>query len=124
MALIKDGKLVTDPFVDASGLEALPPTGADAEHVARLIGELEAGQVDAIAFTSKSQVQRLLAVAEERRIEPALRAGLARTRVAAVGPIVAAELAAAGLRVDAMPEHSYSMKPLVTSLCELLGRAS
>jgi len=87
-------------------------------------GQLEAGQVDAIAFTSKSQVQRLLAVAEERRIQPALRAGLAQTRVAAVGPIVAAELAAAGLRVDAMPEHSYSMKPLVTSLCELLGRAS
>ena len=99
-------------------------TGADDEHVARLIGQLEAGQVDAIAFTSKSQVQRLLAVAEERRIQPALRAGLAQTRVAAVGPIVAAELAAAGLRVDAMPEHSYSMKPLVTSLCELLGRAS
>ena len=99
-------------------------TGADDEHVARLISQLEAGQVDAIAFTSKSQVQRLLAVAQERHLEPALRAGLARTRVAAVGPIVAAELTAAGLRVDAMPEHSYSMKPLVTSLCELLGRAS
>jgi uncharacterized protein (DUF934 family) len=28
MALIKDGKLVTDTFVDASGLEPLPPTGA------------------------------------------------------------------------------------------------
>jgi len=28
MALIKDGKLVTDPFVDVSGVEALPPTGA------------------------------------------------------------------------------------------------
>jgi len=99
-------------------------TGAGDEQVERLIGELEAGHVDAIAFTSKSQVQRLLAVAQERRIEPALRAGLARTRVAAVGPIVAAELNAAGLRVDAMPEHSYSMKPLVTSLCELLDRAS
>ena len=99
-------------------------TGADDEHVVRLIGQLEAGQVDAIAFTSKSQVQRLLALAQERRLEPALRAGLTRTRVAAVGPIVAAELAAAGLHVDAMPEHSYSMKPLVTSLCELLGGAS
>jgi uroporphyrinogen-III synthase len=99
-------------------------TGAGDEHVVRLVGQLEAGQVDAIAFTSKSQVQRLLALAQERRLEPALRAGLTRTRVAAVGPIVAAELAAAGLRVDAMPEHSYSMKPLVTSLCELLGRAN
>jgi uroporphyrinogen-III synthase len=99
-------------------------TGAEDEHVARLIGQLEAGQVDAIAFTSKSQVQRLLALAQERQLEPALRAGLTRTRIAAVGPIVAAELAAAGLRVDAIPTQSYSMKPLVTSLCELLGRAS
>jgi uroporphyrinogen-III synthase len=50
--------------------------------------------------------------------------GLARTRVAAVGPIVSAELEKAGVRVDAMPEDSYSMKPLVTSVCELLGTAS
>ncbi len=99
-------------------------TGADDEHVARLIGQLEAGEVDAIAFTSKSQVQRLLALARERQLEPALRAGLTRTRIAAVGPIVAAELTAAGLRVDAIPRHSYSMKPLVTSLCELLGGAT
>lgn len=28
MALIKDGKLVADTFVDASGAETLPPTGA------------------------------------------------------------------------------------------------
>src|SRR6185503_4024322 len=70
---------------------------ADDEHVVRLIGQLEAGQVDAIAFTSKSQVQRLLALAQERKLEQALRTGLTRTRVAAVGPIVAAELAAAGL---------------------------
>jgi uroporphyrinogen-III synthase len=98
-------------------------TAADDDLVARLIGQLEAGGVDAIAFTSKSQVQRLLALAQRRKLESALRAGLARTRVAAVGPIVAAELAAAGLRVDAQPEVSYSMKPLVTSLCELLGGA-
>ena len=99
-------------------------TAAGDEHVARLIDQLNAGQVDAIAFTSKSQVQRLLALARERRLEPALRAGLDRTRVAAVGPVVAAELTAAGFRVDAMPDQSYSMKPLVTSLCDLLGRAS
>ena len=28
MALIKDGKLVTDSFVDVSGAESIPPTGA------------------------------------------------------------------------------------------------
>jgi hypothetical protein len=43
--------------------------------------------------------------------------------VAAVGPVVRDELASAGVRVDATPEQSYFMKPLVTSLCALLGAA-
>jgi len=94
---------------------------ADDERVAALIGEMEAGRVDAIAFTSKAQVQRLLELAEKRRLEDALRSGLTRTKVAAIGPVVAAELEAARIRVDAMPEESYSMKPLVTSVCELLA---
>ena len=94
---------------------------ADDERVAALIEELAAGRVDAIAFTSKAQVQRLLELAEKRRLEQSLRAGLERTKVAAIGPVVAAELTRLGLRVDAMPEDSYSMKPLVTSVCELLA---
>jgi uroporphyrinogen-III synthase len=47
---------------------------------------------------------------------------LAATRVAAIGPVVETELKEAGVRVDAMPEENYSMKPLVTALCELLAR--
>jgi uroporphyrinogen-III synthase len=101
------------PYVYASA--------ADDEQVVALIGELAAGRVAAIAFTSKAQVQRLLELARKRGLKRELRAGLERTRIAAVGPIVAAELVAAGLRVDAMPADSYSMKPLVTSLCELLA---
>jgi uroporphyrinogen-III synthase len=69
-------------------------------------------------------VARLLDVAQERDLASKLHAGLSRTRVAAVGPVVSAELAAAGFRVDAMPAESYTMKPLVTSLCELLGPRS
>src|SRR6185436_4887594 len=95
---------------------------ADDERVAALIGEMEAGRVDAIAFTSKAQVQRLLELAKKRRLEEALRSGLKRTKVAAIGPVVAAELTSLGVTVDAMPEDSYSMKPLVTSVCELLAR--
>ena len=41
--------------------------------------------------------------------------------MAAIGPVVAAELANDGIRVDTMPDDNYSMKPLVTSLCELLA---
>ncbi|HVY65633.1 MAG TPA: uroporphyrinogen-III synthase [Gammaproteobacteria bacterium] len=98
-------------------------TAAEDERVEQLIAELAAGHVDALAFTSSSQVQRLVGVARKRRMESALRSGLARTRIAAVGPVVAAQLVADGIRVDAMPEHSYSMKPLVTSVCEMLSRA-
>ena len=101
------------PYVYASN--------ADDERVAALIGEIEAGRVDAIAFTSKAQVQRLLELARKRRLEAALRSGFERTKVAAIGPVVAAELSSARIRVDAMPEESYSMKPLVTSVCELLA---
>ena len=84
--------------------------------VVRLIDDLAAGQIDAIAFTSKSQVQRLAQLARSRGLEAQLSAGLARTKVAAVGPVVAAELAAFGIRVDAMPSDSFTMKPLVASL--------
>jgi uroporphyrinogen-III synthase len=101
------------PYVYASA--------ADDDRVAGLIGELAAGRVAAIAFTSKTQVQRLLALAKQRKLEAVLRAGLERTKVAAVGPVVAAELARDDIRVDASPTDSYTMKPLVTSLCELLG---
>ena len=103
------------PYVYASS--------ADDERVAALIGELEAGRVDAIAFTSKAQMQRLLEVAGKRQLEAALRSGLKRTKVAVIGPVAAAELESLGVRVDAMPEESYSMKPLVTSVCEVLGGA-
>jgi uroporphyrinogen-III synthase len=101
------------PYVYASA--------ADDDQVAALIGMLAAGRVAAIAFTSKAQVQRLLALADERHLSRELKAGLQRTKVAAVGPVVGAELAAAGIRVDTVPTDSYSMKPLVTSLCELLA---
>jgi uroporphyrinogen-III synthase len=96
-------------------------SATDDERVAELIGTLADGGIAAIAFTSKAQVARLFDVAQKRGLESKLRAGLALTRIAAVGPIVSADLESAGVRVDAMPAESYSMKPLVTSLCDLLG---
>jgi uroporphyrinogen-III synthase len=101
------------PYVYASA--------ADDDEVAALIGTLAAGRVAAIAFTSKAQVQRLLKLADERHLTRELNTGLKRTKVAAIGPVVSAELAAAGIRVDTVPTEGFSMKPLVTSLCELLG---
>jgi len=102
------------PYVYASAAE-------DAK-VVELIGKLARGEVDAIAFTSKAQVQRLQRLAHDKGLEAELAKGLSATRVAAIGPIVAAELGEDRIRVDAMPEDNFSMKPLVTALCELLAR--
>lgn len=96
------------PYVYASA--------ADDERVVELIRRLGAREIDAIAFTSKSQVERLLKLARERDLEPTLTVGLASTCVAAIGPVVAETLARAGIRVDTMPEEAFFMKPLVTAL--------
>jgi uroporphyrinogen-III synthase len=96
---------------------------SDAARVAELIAELGAGRIDAIAFTSASQVDRLWQVAAERGVEAELRAGLGRARVAAIGPIVLEALAARGVRADVVPEKSFVMRRLVNEIAAALGPA-
>jgi uroporphyrinogen-III synthase len=86
---------------------------ADSEHVVDLIDRMAAGTVDAIVFTSAPQVDRLYQVAEERALAERLGQGLERTRVAAVGPVVADKLRARGARVDILPAQGFVMKNLV-----------
>ena len=83
---------------------------------------MAAGRIDAIAFTSAPQVRRLVRVAEESRAMDTLKRGLARTTVAAVGPVVAEQLGAVGARVDITPAGAYFMKPLVTAIVAALSR--
>jgi uroporphyrinogen-III synthase len=85
--------------------------------VSELLGRMAAGLVDAIAFTSKGQVERLFRVGSPEVV----RAALAATRVAAVGPIVAEALVSHGVIVTAMPDDSWFMKPLTAALTEVLG---
>ena len=85
---------------------------ADDAAVRGLLERLKAGEVDAIAFTSSAQVERLCAVAAPAEVSDAL----ARTVVAAVGPIVAQSLQRHGVRAHLMPEDSFSLKPLTTAL--------
>lgn len=96
-------------------------SAADDEQVVDLISRMSRGDVDAIAFTSKSQLDRLRKLASRRGLGTGLAEGLRRTRVAAVGPVVADELEGAGIRVDAMPAESFHMKPLADSLVRLFG---
>jgi uroporphyrinogen-III synthase len=94
---------------------------SDEQHVLDLIQRLERGEVDVIAFTSASQVDRLWEVAETRGVQPALAAGMARTRVAAVGPIVAEELRRRGVTVHIEPAESFFMRPMVNLIVESLS---
>jgi uroporphyrinogen-III synthase len=111
----------------ASVRSVAPYVYADATHdaeVIELIVHIAAGEVDAIAFTSRGQVERLIAVAEAAEQGEALKAALAKICVAAVGPVVAEALTAQGIKVDLMPTESYFLKPLTSRLVEVLGKGA
>jgi uroporphyrinogen-III synthase len=95
---------------------------ADADRVADLIARLAAGTVDVIVFTSSPQVDRLFEVASERGLEDALREGLQKTCVAAIGPVLAENLRRQGVRVDVCPEQGFVMKNLVQHIKRALDK--
>ena len=88
----------------------------------RLIGELEKGNIDAIAFTSQPQVGNLLAIAAQAGKEESLRNILARGAVvvASVGPVCTKRMLEAGFRVDVEPDHPH-MGNLILALAERLS---
>jgi uroporphyrinogen-III synthase len=98
---------------------AYRPMAGDAE-ILKLIEEMAAGRVDAIAFTSAAQIVQLFELARAAEAEPRLRAALEQTRIAAVGPVVAAELERRGLSALIMPRDTYFMKPLVSAIIAAL----
>jgi len=88
----------------------------DEQRVLAFIDSMARGEIDAVAFTSQPQYKRLQEVARLHGKEAQLATGLQRTSLAAVGPVVAAQLEEAGLKVAVMPERTWFMKPLVTAL--------
>lgn len=109
-------------FLESAGARVLPVApyryadGAAGDRLGELLARMRAGEVDAIAFTSKAQVERLFRAARPEQVREAL----AATHVAAVGPVVAAALAAHGAAVQAMPQDSWFMKPLTAALSAAL----
>ena len=95
----------------------------DDQRVRELIAAMDGGRVDAIAFTSASQIERLWNVARTAGAEAGLTAALARTRVAAIGPIVEAALGERGVRVDISTDKPFVMKHLVGLIADELGAA-
>ena len=90
---------------------------ADAATVTALLERMAAGEVDAIAFTSKLQIERLVS----EQPAPLVKRALSRTLIAAVGPVVAESIRAHGFEVASSPEQSWFMKPLVVALSEALN---
>lgn len=92
---------------------------ADDAAVRSLLEKMAAGMVDAIAFTSTPQVERLFTVGPQELVA----AALGRTQVAAIGPIVKEALAKHQIAVRCMPEESFFMKPLTSAMAAALGPA-
>ncbi|MBY6264250.1 uroporphyrinogen-III synthase [Azospirillum sp. 412522] len=84
------------------------------------IRDMAEGRIDFVAFTASPQVRRLHEVAEACGLGDAFRQGFARTRIAAVGPVVAEAVEAAGGTVAVSPESTFHMKPLVNAIRRLL----
>ncbi len=82
---------------------------------------MAAGEIDLIAFTSQPQLRRLRAVARASKRETELAEGFARTKIAVVGPIVAAAVEAAGGRVAIAPAANFHMRPMVNAIVAALG---
>jgi uroporphyrinogen-III synthase len=118
----------TDPnrplveFLERAGATVLPvapyvyASAADDAAVRTLLERMTAGGVDAIAFTSTPQVERLYALATKEVVD----AALGRTLVAAIGPVVADALRNHGIEARLMPADSFFLKPLTTLLEDAL----
>jgi len=121
-----DPNLALTGFLEAAGahVHTVAPyvyaDAADDRAVSDMLARMRSGGIDAIAFTSTPQVERLFASAPAEEVK----ATLARTLVAAVGPIVAQTLERHGVRILAVPAESFFLKPLTSALEQALGAAT
>lgn len=93
---------------------------SDDEGVARAILMMAEGEIGVAAFTSSPQVRRLQDVARRLSLQKELAEGLRRTKIAAVGPLVAAALESAGATVAIVPEN-FHLKPMVSEITKVFA---
>ncbi len=91
---------------------------SDKDDVRDLICKLYAGLIDMIAFTSKTQVERLIIVANESGLESQLSDGLRDVSIATVGPVVRDFLEERGYKVAVSPSERHFLKPLVQAIVD------
>ena len=91
----------------------------DKAPVLRMIDDLAAGKIDAVAFTSQPQVDNLLAIADQSDRGELLRNVLARDSltIASIGPVCSRKLRERNIRVDVEPAHVH-MGNLIIALAD------
>jgi uroporphyrinogen-III synthase len=92
---------------------------SDDSRCVELIEKMNGGSIDMIAFTSAGQWKYLADAAARTKREDALHSGLARVKVAAVGPVVEEALKSANVRVDIVPQRPFVLKELVKQILAL-----
>lgn len=122
------GKLIAAITSLGASIETVLPYVYNAEaagtNIVSAIDEMGNGRIDAIALTSSGQVRRLIDVAKAHGREEQLRAGLANTPIASVGPVVSDELKTNGLRTDIYPANdAFFMKPLISAMALALNKS-
>jgi uroporphyrinogen-III synthase len=120
------GRLIAAIATQGAEVDLVVPYVYDAQaaaaNVITAIDEMAQGRLDAIALTSSAQVRRLFEVASAHHCEARLLAGLKRTPIASVGPVVSDELLTHGLRAAMTPAAgAYFMKPLIAVMAATLS---
>ena len=119
-----DGALPLVEALKAHGADVYPVTPyrytsqTESAQVAATIKDLAAGKIGMIAFTSSPQIEQLFAVAREHGLTAELHEGLAKTPIAAIGPVMEKALAAHGLSSAMHPESSFHLKPMINAIVE------
>jgi uroporphyrinogen-III synthase len=119
-----DGGLPLLEALKAHGAEVFPVTPyryvtqTESEEVATTIRDLAAGKIGMIAFTSSPQIDRLFVVAKEFGLTAELTQGLAKTQIAAIGPVMENALKAHGLSSAIHPETSFHLKPMIAAIAQ------
>lgn len=91
----------------------------DTGPIERLIDALDRHEIDAVVFTSASQVYNLFSVSRRSGSTESLRNALNVTFVASIGPVCSSALASVGVHVSLEPRPP-KLGPLVAALSEAL----
>lgn len=93
----------------------------DTAPLVAMIDALSEGKIDAVVFTSASQVLNLFSVARREAREDEVRMVLNRVLVASIGPVCSSALRQAGVRIG-LEASPPKLGPLVQALNRALGK--